>query len=214
MTAETPSLMVQCCRCESCMAGTRPAEAHDEAHVFPSRQQRARLLRHERERKKRAVRQSYMELLQHTRRSKQASLAHVALVFGKPRVASCSSDDQIAAAPAKHRPPPPAPQRHTPLKLARRIAGGPLAPSRQPPGWSAGAKAWDRRPWASTAAPPQPLFGIHAARALSLDLRGQPWASGWASVRSGGWPCRLLRGYFDHAGMRPRRSWVCEDAQG
>ena len=51
MTAETPSLMVQCCRCESCMAGTRPAEAHDEAHVFPSRQQRARLLRHERERK-------------------------------------------------------------------------------------------------------------------------------------------------------------------
>ena len=38
MTAETPSLMVQCCRCESCMAGTRPAEANDEAHVFPSRQ--------------------------------------------------------------------------------------------------------------------------------------------------------------------------------
>ena len=173
MTAETLSLMMQCCRCESCMAGTRPAqthdEAHDEAHVFRRRHDSATC--------------PILFLVdycntEHTRRSKQAPLANAALVFGKPRVASCSSDDQIAAAPPRPRTHKTSATSASPetahLKLARRIAGGPLAPSRQPPGWSAGAKAWDRRPWASTAAPPQPLFGIHAARALSLDLRGQP----------------------------------------
>jgi hypothetical protein len=99
--------------------------------------------------------------------------------FGKPRVASCSFRLSTAAPP---RPPtrrtsatsasPATAHRH--LKLARRIAGGPLAPGRQAPGWSEGAKAWDRRPWASTAAPPQALFGIHVARALFSGPEGRP----------------------------------------
>ena len=179
MTAETPSLMMQCYRCESCMAGTRQAQTHDQAqcHVFPS-PPRQRDLVHERRKRPILIFSLDYCNTEHTRRSKQAPLANAALVFGKPRVASCSSDDQIAAAPPRPRTHKTSATSASPetahLKLARRIAGGPLAPSRQPPGWSAGAKAWDRRPWASTAAPPQPLLGIHAARALSLDLRGQP----------------------------------------
>ena len=61
----------------------------------------------------------------------------------------------------------------------------------------------NRRRWAGTGAPSQPLFGVHVARALLSGPEGRPEQAGWllGAGEGGGGGCFEPRASSDHAAV-------------